>query len=195
MHLRRLACLLLGAWLAGSAFMSTVAVQNFHSVDRLLSHPTPEVRAAVKALGGPDGARLVLRHQVSEQNRWYYEGWEIAQLILGIALFFLLLFGTTETKYTLVLPLLMIVCVAVSHFVLRPEITALGRMTDFTGASAGDGHKLWMAEHASAALRFAKWVLGIALACKLLFRSRKRSVQAVRQIDAVYKTDYGHVDR
>lgn len=195
MHLRRLACLLLGAWLAGSAFMSTVAVQNYHSVDRLLSHPAPEVRAAIKALGGPNGARVILRHQVSEQNRWYYEGWEIAQLILGIALFFLLLFGTAETKYTLLLALLMIACVAISHFVLTPEITALGRMMDFTGATVGDSHKLWMAQHAYAALRLAKWVLGIALACKLLFRSRRRSGQTVRQVNVVDQANDSHVNR
>ena len=187
--------MLLGAWLAGSAFMSIVASQNFRSVDRLMNHSAPEVRSAVQALGGIESARLLLRHHVSEQNRWYYDSWEIVQLIGGLALFLLLLFGTLETKFTLLLPLMMIACVAVCHFVLTPEITTLGRLLDFSAMPLADSRRLWMMERTYTVFTAAEWALGLVLAVKLLLRSRRHSRQATGQVDMVDAADYGHVNR
>src|SRR5712692_8460340 len=60
MHFRRLAAFLLGIWLGGSVFMDMVATQNFHSVDRLLAAPSPQVEERIQALGGRDAARAFL---------------------------------------------------------------------------------------------------------------------------------------
>lgn len=176
--------------------MATVPAQNFRAVDRLLDHPSPEARHSIEALGGREHARTFLRYQASERNRIYFETWEIVQLILGSALFFLLLFGTTERKFTLLLALLMVAVVAIMHFILTPEIVALGRLTDFAPAHAPapERQRLWMADGAYLTLKVAKWVLGLALAGKFLLRSGKRSDRAVRQIDVVNESDYGHVN-
>jgi len=73
MHFHRLAALLLGAWLAGCLFMDMVATQNFRSVDRLLATPSPQLAARIPSMGGHNAARMLLLHQVGEQNRWYFE--------------------------------------------------------------------------------------------------------------------------
>ena len=74
MHYRRFACFLLGAWLAAGLFMAMVATQNFRSVDRLLAKPSAAAAQQLHKLG-PAG-RSLLRYQVSEQNRWFFETWE-----------------------------------------------------------------------------------------------------------------------
>ena len=97
MHFRRLAAST-GIWLGGSAFMDMVATQNFHSVDRLLAAPSPQAEERIQAMGGHDAARAFLRYQVAEQNRWYFETWECVQIGFGLALFFVLLFGSVPNK-------------------------------------------------------------------------------------------------
>jgi hypothetical protein len=81
MHFRRLACFLLGGWLAGGFFMAAVATQNFRSVDRLLAKPAPLAREQVDKLGGIS-ARALLRYQVAEQNRVYFETWGVVETAL-----------------------------------------------------------------------------------------------------------------
>ena len=77
MHTRRFATLLLGMWLAGSLFMFGVAVSNFQEVDHLLADPDPSASQMVKVLGG-NSARMLLRYQVGELNRFKVLG-ELAQ--------------------------------------------------------------------------------------------------------------------
>src|ERR1700747_3283126 len=105
MHYRRFACFLLGAWLACGLFMAMVATQNFRSVDRLLAKPSAPAAQQLAKLGAE--ALMLLRYQVSEQNRWYFETWGIAEIAIGVALLMVLLFGSTENKFTLLPALLM----------------------------------------------------------------------------------------
>ena len=99
MHFRRFACFLLGLWLGGGLFMDMVVTQNFRSVDRLLAKPAPLAAEQIAKLG-PDAARVFLRHQVSEQNRWYFENWEVMQIVLGALFFFFMLFATKKILKT-----------------------------------------------------------------------------------------------
>ena len=94
--------------------MAMVATQNFRSVDRLLAKPAAPAAEQLQKLG-PGFARMLLRHQVSEQNRWYFETWGIAEIGLGLALLLVLLFGSTETKFTLLLALLMLLIAIVQR--------------------------------------------------------------------------------
>src|SRR5215831_6530704 len=97
MHSRRLACLILGLWLAGGMFMAWVATENFRSVDRLMDSPNPMASLEFRTLG-PQASRLLLRYAASEQNRYFFETWETVQILLGVLFFFFLLFGTHEDK-------------------------------------------------------------------------------------------------
>src|SRR5579862_7167469 len=120
-HFRRLACFILGAWLAGGVFMDTVATQNFRSVDRLLVQPAAQAGEQFDKLGR-DVARTLLRHQVSEQNRWYFEMWGLAEIGLGAALLMVLLFGSSETNLMLVVPVLMLLIAVAQRFALTPQM-------------------------------------------------------------------------
>src|SRR5579862_1898128 len=84
MNVRFLTCWLIGGWIAGSLFMIMVATENFRSVDRLLGAPAGASAQTAKL--GHDETRALLRYQVSEQNRWYFEHWEWVQIFLMLAL-------------------------------------------------------------------------------------------------------------
>ncbi len=176
MHFHRLAALLLGAWLGGSVFMDTIAVDDAHSVCGLLSAPPMQVAERIQALGGHDAARVFLRYQVSEQNRWYFKVWERVQIALGAVLFMVLAFGAGPKRLMLVLTLLVLAMVLLMHFFLTPEITRLGRALDF--GPAADRTRFWTLHGMYSASELIKLGLGMALAVRLLLRAK--SDQAAR---------------
>ncbi len=179
MHFHRFAAFLLGAWLAGCLFMDMVATQNFRSVERLLAAPSPQLAERVQAMGGRDVARMLLRHQVAEQNRWYFETWEQVQIALGAALLFVLLFGVVRDRWLVFFSVLMLLIVLIAHFFLTPEITRLGRTIDFVppAASSPDRARFWMFHGAYSGSELIKLGVGIVLA--VLVVRRRRSRQAV----------------
>jgi hypothetical protein len=196
MHFRRLICLLLGAWLAGIALMAVMATENFRTVDRLLLDPSPAAAQELRSMGD-DYARMLLRWQAGEQNRKLFETWETAQLVLGMGLFFVLLFGSTESKYSLGLSLAMLVIVIGQRFLLTPMIVSLGRLIDFVppGLRSPERIKFGVLHSGYAGLEIAKCALGLLLAGKLMIRSRHRSSQSGGNIDMVDKAYHRHVNR
>ena len=176
-HFRRFACFLLGAWLAGGLFMDMVATQNFRSVDRLLAKPAPGAAQQLEKLG-PGAARVLLRHQISEQNRWYFETWGLAETMIGAALLLVLLFGSTEKSFSLLLALLMLLIAIVQRFALTPQIVILGRIIDWIPIDqpSPERSRFWVLHNAFVGLELLNWALGFVLTAKLLFRSRRRSV-------------------
>ena len=66
----------------GALLMAWVADESFSSVDRVLARPHAVATLQFKALGRAD-ARLLLRYQVAEQHRWYFETWETAHIVGG----------------------------------------------------------------------------------------------------------------
>jgi hypothetical protein len=198
MHSRRFACLLLGIWYAGGAFMQWISMENYRAVDRLLDQPRPVASLQIKALG-PPALRQMLRFQVAEQNRFYFEAWETVQLMLGSFFFFFLLFGTREDKFSLLMALLMVVGAAVQRFVLTPEITAFGRTLDFVPSDVyvPGRRRLPIIQSAYDGVELAKLGIGTLLAGWLILgRGRRRSGRDVRQeLDLIDKANYRHVDR
>lgn len=164
--------------------MAMVATQNFRSVDRLLAEPSASAQQQLQKLG-PGPARMLLRYQVSEQNRWYFETWGIAEIVLGTILLLVLLFGSTETKLTLLLSLLMLLIALIQRFALTPEIVALGRLIDFVpaGQASPERARFWMLHSAYSGLELLKWALGALLAARLLFRHKKRPEDEDRDIE------------
>jgi hypothetical protein len=180
MHLRRLACFVLGMWIAGSLFMTLVAIQNFRSVDRLLESPAPELSLQLDKLGR-DTARTVFRHQVSEQNRWYFQFWEVVQLGLGAALVFLLL-GTHSGKGTIALSSLMLAIAAAQYWALTPALVVLGRSIDWADRAlpSGERNHFWTLHHAYSGMEVVKWLAGLLLAVRLLRRSPSKGHDDLR---------------
>ncbi len=174
MHIRRLTSLLLGAWLAGSLFMWMVATQNFRSVDRLLASPSAQAKIRIDKLG-QDQARLLLRHHVGEQNRWYFETWEMAQLALGVLVLLALFFGSSD-RAGLWLALVMLVVVGIQHWILTPEVVRLGRAIDFTSVDqpSAERTRFWMLHGAYSGTELLKLALGAVVSAKLVLGGRRR---------------------
>ncbi|HEY2015080.1 MAG TPA: hypothetical protein VGH38_16340 [Bryobacteraceae bacterium] len=203
MHSVRLVSFVFGVWLSGGLFMAWVATQNFRGVDRILEQAHPAARLDLHTLddsnnGGPGATRLLLRYQVSEQNRFYFESWELVQLVLGTLLFFFLLFGTREDKWVLAGVLLMLVVTALQRFLLTPEITVLGRSLDFVppNVNAAERSRFWLMHNVYSGLEVAKWAILVMLTGRLVAgRHRGRSSKTVRkQLDLIDKANHRHVD-
>ncbi len=175
--------------------MAWFAAQSLSSVDRLLARPHPVATAQFKALGRAD-ARLLLRYQVSEQTRWYFGKWEDAQIVMGALFFLFVLFATMENKFALLLILLMIAGVLIQRFMLAPEMISLGRLTDFVppDAPSGERTQFWVVDSWYWAVELGKWVLGLALAWRLIAHRGGRSGNAWQEFNVVDKANNRHVD-
>src|SRR5512133_3178010 len=128
MHARRLACFLLGLWLAGGLVMAWIARESLGAADRLWARRSPAATLRLKALG-PD-ARSILRLQALEENRRLSGKWETAQIVFGTFFFLAMLFGSRENKFVLLGVLLLTALVLLQKFLITPELNALGRLVD-----------------------------------------------------------------
>lgn len=123
---RRLAILLLGAWLGAGVFADFAVVQNFQTVDRFLADPGNALAASELGKIGRDRERVLLRRNAGEENNFIFANWERAELGIGVVLLALLAFGRQD-KPALVLAVTMLVVVVAQHFFLSQRITDLGR--------------------------------------------------------------------
>jgi len=181
--------------MGGGLLMAWVAAGSFSSVDRLMARPHPVATLQFKALGRTE-ARLLLRYQVSEQNRWNFEMWEVAQIVMGALFFFLVLFATRENRFALLLILLMIGAVVVQRVMLTPAMISLGRLIDFVPPDAPSGYRtqFWVFHSWYWGLELVKWGLGLELCRRLISQRSRRSGDARQEIDMVDKANHRHVD-
>ncbi len=180
MHSRRLASLLIGAWLAASIFMDFVAVQQFRSVDRFLNEPSALTANQIRSMGGKEEVRMLLRHHSGELNRSLFEDWEYTQLVLAVVTIAVFLFGHGEApRLALLMSIIMLMIVAVDRFYLTPEITKWGRLLDFPNTPGANSDHFWKLHGAYSALELLKIALSVTAAASLLFRrtDRKRFVR------------------
>jgi hypothetical protein len=155
--------------------MDMVVTQDFRSVDRLLAKPAPGAAEQLDKLG-PGAARTLLRHQVSEQNRWYFETWGLMETGIGAALLLILLFGSTEKNFSLLIALLMLLIAILQRFALTPQMVILGRIIDWIpiDQASPERARFWMLHTGFIGLELLNWTLGFFLTAKLLFRGRRR---------------------
>lgn len=174
--------------------MGWVATENFKSVERLLNDPAAGAAGAIKQLGYHE-VRQFLRYQVAEQNRFYFENWELMQMFLGTLIFGILLFATKSGRYTLVLPLVMLVLVMLTHFLITPRIISLGRLLDFmpSNSLALDEIRFHATHRVYAVIEGFKIALGLVLSGVLIAHRGRRKLR--EKIDVVDYADHSHVDR
>lgn len=196
MRHRRIASFLLGLWLGGGLLMAWIATESFRSVDQLLSAPGPVAAIQIKALG-PGGARALLRYQAAEQNRQYFETWELLQLVLGASFLSFLLFGSNEGKFSMLLLLLMFLITTAQRFYMTPELSALGRTFDFIPADmpSVERNKFWMLHGIYTGSEILKWGLGLVLGVLLVFHRQSRSSDAGHEFDLINKANHRHINR
>jgi hypothetical protein len=178
MHFRRLICLILGIWFGGTVFIAVNASFAHRAADRILAEPAIGSLQHIHAMGR-EGAREFLRYAAAEQMRWSREAWDSIQIVLGAAVFLLLLFGSTEGKFGLLLAFGMLALSIFDRTVLTPEISALGRLSDFIppGSSSGDRARALMLEGGYVGLEGVKWLLGLALVGTLVLRHQRSTTR------------------
>jgi MYXO-CTERM domain-containing protein len=175
MHTRRLAAIIMGAWLAGMVLMLALPERNLASVDELLRAPSPRAAKLLEQIDEAN-ARPLLIHYASELNRWLVRNWERVQLGLGAALLLCLFFGVEGKRFTVVICLLMLAMTASLHWFLTPEMEKLAATVDFAVPSEPSlAHDRWRSlQSGYATAEGIKLVLGLVLAGGLLSRRRRR---------------------
>jgi hypothetical protein len=165
---------LLGAWCGATLFMWLVATQNFAVAHSLLDDPSPEFSAATTALS-QDNLRLALRHQASEVNRLFFNGWGWVQVPLAIvALGLAWRSGSGKLAVSLAALMLLIVLFLQLHVV--PETIRLGRILDFLPreATPPEAAPFWRLHHTYTGLDMLKFLLGVASALVLMRKGGPR---------------------
>ena len=191
MHYSRISAFLLGAILTGSLFMAFVASGNFQTVSEILKSPPPQADKMIKVLGD-ENARLLLRYLAGEENRLFFQTWEIAELVLGLLLAVLFLAGNKRLLAGLAGAI--VILTVFQHFKITPELVWQGRAIDFVPAT-GDpiARQQFFKLHAAyGVIEAVKLLLIIGIGIGLFPRSR-RSHQRV-ELDAVDYAHHRHVD-
>jgi hypothetical protein len=196
MRAKRLATLLLGAWLGAGLLMSWVAASNFESADSVVKSSAGRMQREVKEIGA-ERLRMILRHHSSEQNRHYFNQWEWIQLLLGVALAVLLLFETNANRIIMGISILMLALTAIQHFTITPQIIEIGRSIDFSSNEdmVPERQVFWNYHRAYSVLEVLKLGAGFVLSLRLLYgSSRTLKRKRRKQVNAVDNADDGHVD-
>jgi hypothetical protein len=165
-----MALAVLGAWIGITVAMWFAAAGSFRTVDRVSDTATPKLGETTKP-ASREQARLSLRYLVSEINRTYFRAYGWAQLVLGAALFALLLSRTPRDAASLVLGGGMLALAAALTLYLTPEIVAAGRQLDFVPRDpAPPGMARFRTLHAAfTGLDGAKLLSGLALLVRLVW--------------------------
>ena len=169
----RWALVVMGMWIMGSICMSVVATENFYTIDRLLdTSANVEFHGDVQKLGHTP-ARDLLRYLSSELNRLYFQMWNVAQLVLGGLVLWLIARPPArpeppgpQRRLALwgVAAMLGIVVVMLAY--LTPQIVSLGRSLDFVPrdpAPAGM-QTFWILHAAYTSLEMLKLLTGLVVA-------------------------------
>jgi len=181
---RRLASLLLGAWLGAGILTDIAVTQNFQTVDRFLETPGSATTSTQLNKIGRAEVRVILRRNAGEENNWIFLNWERVELALGGALFILLLFGSRPQKLTLAFCAAMLLIVVAQHFLLAPQITEIGRKVDELPPADPEVHKFWMLHGFYSGLEILKLVVGFAFAIRLTIRKKIDQDHFVREYAA-----------
>lgn len=165
---RRAVLFFMGLWFGGILLVALSAPAAFRSVDSVLASPPQQVSQIAHQLGGPV-VRDLLRYQVAEANRAFFELWGTIQFGLGIAVFLLLLFFSHAGKPALGISVLMLILAGVLKFLLIPRISGITRTTNWSG---GDIASQFQALHGGfSAFQMTLVLLG-AILLFLLFQRR-----------------------
>ena len=187
-----MATFLLGAWLGCSLLVVFLVLANLRSPARTTAGPAPAATRLLQKLGDDD-ARLLLRYQAEEETRAYLYTWELAEILLALALAWFLFVGTEKRIFSLVLCGVMLAFVLIEHFALSPEMTYRGREADFPPGSSvyGTQMRLLLMQQAYMSMEAAKFIVGGILASYLFVFRARRVRKRGASVEAI---DHSHVD-
>jgi hypothetical protein len=196
MHARRLACFILGMWLAAGLTVAWLEREDFQTIQDVLSQPDPALAVRVRALGAHETFLLMGRVQWEQRQR-ITERWESIELVIGLGFFFFLLFGTHEGKPTLAMALLLVAMVGLERFLLTPEVLSLVRIVGFAPKHAASAEDLraMVLGYTHQGFEIAKWIAQAALVAMLVVRRTRHSSDTGDQLHMIDKPDHRHVNR
>jgi hypothetical protein len=125
-----MALAILGAWIGITVAMWFAAAGSFRTLSRVSETATAKLGEAAPP-ASQEQTRFSFRFLVAEINRNCFHAYGWAQLVLGIALFALLLRRTPRDAVSLLLAGGMLAVAAALTLYLTPQIVALGRQLDF----------------------------------------------------------------
>ena len=125
-----MATAVLGIWIGINLFMWFGAGTSFSTVNRVLQAPNPQFAKITQNLSASD-TRELMRHLASEINRTLFKAYNWTQVVLGIALLFLVMRQTPRDTTALALSGMMLVLVLTLTLVVTPQMVMLGRSLDF----------------------------------------------------------------
>ncbi len=170
MHTRRLASLLIGAWLLGSlltSFVISPAMQR--QTEAIVTSPPSALAKDIEDLGA-DVVRLMLRYQASEAVRFVDQIWGIVQLGIAASLLATVVFTAHRSRFLVIAALLMAVLASLQVLYLVPTLQATGRHLDFLPLSANSlerdtnhNFRVWFD-----VLELVKLLAGFAIAGRLV---------------------------
>lgn len=184
MHLRRLACFLLGSWLTGSVLMLCVTTWNYEAADALAGSHSPETTKLFYPLRG-EQARMLVFHISNEASRSYGTAWESLQLAIGLAVA-AALFLERRTRFYSIGIGLMLVLVLFECYAILPQLDWLGRSADFVSwrVNSQTRDQYWNLRAVFLGMESLKMLLGLGITGALLIaRSRGRS--ELTQVEAL----------
>jgi len=193
MHWNRIAAFFLGAWLLGSLFMAFVATENFATVDRVLNSPPVAGTKVIQTMGA-ESARFLLRYLAGEENRGFFEAWELTQLVLGLAL--VVLFVTLRHPALAGFAVGLLILTAFQHWRITPELVVLGRSNEFLarGAQSALARSQFGKLHAAYGVIEGLKLLFTLVIAAFLFPMRGRRRRRRVQVDSIDHADHSHVN-
>jgi hypothetical protein len=175
MHTRRLSLLILGLFLGLTAAMLLVATHNFSGVEELLAHQPDEARKMLAKLD-PEQRRMLLRYQASELNRFYFQWYLNAQIVLILALTVNVFLAVKGSRFLLAVSAAIAIVVILQRLVLLPEIEYLGHAIDFIPPSTASParQRFWSFHRIFSGVEVVKIAASLLLGIKMLVRSDTR---------------------
>jgi hypothetical protein len=153
--------------------MDLTAIANFRAIDRFLADPGIPSAELIHG-AGHENVRVLMRREAGETNAWLFEQWEWIQLITGLALLLILVFGNRPPLIPIGLCLAMVVIVLIERFSLTPNLLRLGRIVDFlpTDPQLPDRQRFAMYHVAYTVMDLVKLIAGFVIAAILIVRTR-----------------------
>jgi len=172
--------------------MMFISLQNLRSPAMVMNSSLAPVTKMVQTFG-QDQTLLLLRHFAAEQIRHYTSLWVEFQILIGFVLGGCLFLATQRRIFPLILCGVML-AVVLFELRLMPELTYLGRETDFPpgNTAIGQVERLWALQQVYGGVEIVKLLAGGILGSYLfVFRTQRRR----KDVHAIDHADDRHINR
>jgi hypothetical protein len=159
----------MAVWLTGTVAMAIVATENFYRIDPIIGAQSNPVFASYIEKLGRDAIHDVMYYYSSELNRFYFQFWNVIQLVVGVVTLWLIVKvpGSKRAKWEVVAMLGIALFLTI---LITPRIVSVGRSLDFVPrVPPPDGLRTFGLLHATyTVLDGIQLILGILVTLSLI---------------------------